>query len=216
MSDSVDISGSVMDASGSVVDVSGSVTDVSGSVTDVSGSVMDVSGSVVDVPVLDVSGSVVDVSGSVVDVSGSVMDVSGGSMGPSPIYLSDLSGGTPPPPRILLSDILGQLSVLQQQEANDRAMFVPPNVNDIRNRLIPWVAGGMQGSCDLARVWMTPPNICSDGVSRNFFDYIAFVSGKTVAEHLKAYQDLLPEFEVGYRCSRTELVICVVRVLTVS
>lgn len=134
--------------------------------------------------------------------------------GPSPIYLSDLSGGTPLPPRILLSDILGQLSVLQQQEANDRALFVPPNVNDIRNRLIPWVAGGMQGACDLARIWLTPPNVCSDGVSRNFFDYIAFVSGKTVAEHLKAYQDLLPEFEVGYRCSRTELVICVVRVLT--
>lgn len=133
------------------------------------------------------------------------------------ITLDSLTGGTAAPPRILLSDLLGDLSVLQQQESSDRAAVSAlgtPNLGDIRTRMTAWVAGGMQGSCDLARVWMTPPNVCSDGVSRNFFDYIAFVSGKTVAEHLKAYQDILPEFEVGYRCSRTELVICVVRVLT--
>lgn len=130
------------------------------------------------------------------------------------ILLSDLSGGTPAPPRILLSDLLGQVSVLQQQEAGDRAAFERPlDLNDIRTKMMTWVAGGMQGSCDLVRVFITPPNVCSDGVSRNVFDYIQFLTGKTVAEHLSVYQDLLPEFEVGYRCSRTEFVFCVVRVM---
>ena len=131
-----------------------------------------------------------------------------------PIYLVDLSGGTPPPPRILLSDLLGQVTVLQQQEANDRTalgVLATPNLDDIRNKMIPWIAGTMQGPCDLVRVAVTPPNVCSDGVSRNFFEYLVFLSGKTVAEHLTVFQDLLPEFEVGYRCSRTELVICVIR-----
>lgn len=139
-----------------------------------------------------------------------------GETGPTgSIYLMDLSGGTPPPPRILLSDILGQVSVLQQQESTDGsaiAVLNTPNLDDIRTKMTTWVAGGMQGSCDLVRLTLTPPNVCSDGVSRNFFDYIQFVSGKTVAEHLQVFQDILPEFEVGYRCSRSELVLCVTRV----
>jgi hypothetical protein len=137
-------------------------------------------------------------------------------MPPTSIFLSDLSGGTPPPPRILLSDLMGQLSVLQQQEANDRsalAALTTPNLEDIRNKMIPWIAGNMNGLCDLVRVAVTPPNVCSDGVSRNFFDYLVFLSGKTIVEHLKVYQDLLPEFEVGYRCSRTDIVFCVVRLM---
>ncbi len=201
-----------MDVSGTVVDASGSVVDsVVVPVVDPSGSVVDASGSVIDP-----SGSVIDPSGSVVDVSGSVVDVSGSVLLPGPIYLSDLSGGTPPPPRILLTEILSNLAVLQQQEASDRAAFAfsaTPNLEDIRNKLTAWIAGGKQGLCDLARVSMTPPNVCSDGVSRNFFDYIQFVSGKTLAEHVHVLQDILPEFEVGYRCSRTELVFCVIRVM---
>lgn len=133
-----------------------------------------------------------------------------------PLRMSDLSGGTPEPPRILLSDLLSEVSVLQQQEATDRATFATlatPDLSTIRTKMISWVAGGMQGSCELVRISMAPPNVCSDGVSRNVFDYIVFVSGKSVIEHLKVFQDLLPEFEVGYRCSRTEIVFCVVRVM---
>ena len=143
-----------------------------------------------------------------------------GETGPTgdtgPLYFAGLSGGTAAPPRILFSDLVGQLSVLQQQEANDQAalaVLASPNLEDIRTKMVTWVAGNMQGSCDLVRVAVTPPNVCSDGVSRNFFDYLVFLSGKTIAEHLAVFQDLLPEFEVGYRCSRTELVICVVRLM---
>ncbi len=140
-----------------------------------------------------------------------------GPTGPTgPISFVDLTGGTAAPPRILFSDLVGQVSVLQQQEANDRsalAVLASPNLEDIRTKMVAWVAGNMQGSCDLVRVTVTPPNVCSDGVSRNFFDYLVFLSGKTIVEHLAVYQELLPEFEVGYRCSRTELVICVVRLM---
>jgi hypothetical protein len=200
-----------MDVSGSVIDPSGTVVDVSGSAIDPSGTVVDVSGSAIDP-----SGTVIDPSGTVIDPSGTVIDPSGTVMPPTSIFLSDLSGGTPPPPRILLSDLMGQLSVLQQQEANDRsalAALTTPNLEDIRNKMIPWIAGNMNGLCDLVRVAVTPPNVCSDGVSRNFFDYLVFLSGKTIVEHLKVYQDLLPEFEVGYRCSRTDIVFCVVRLM---
>jgi hypothetical protein len=131
------------------------------------------------------------------------------------IPIFSLTGGTPEPPRILLSDLLSDVSVLQQQESADRVAFSvlnAPNLSEIRTKMTAWVAGGMQGPCDLVRITMTPPNVCSDGVSRNFFDYIVFVSGKSLAEHIQTFQSILPDFEVGYRCSRSEVVICVVRV----
>jgi hypothetical protein len=130
------------------------------------------------------------------------------------VSLEDLSGGTPPPPQILLTELLDQVSVLQQQEASDRTLLAAlsvPALADIRAKMTTWVAGGLQGSCDLVRIGLAPPNVCSDGVSRNLYEYIVFLSGKTLVEHLRAFQDLLPEFEVGYRCSRVEILVCVVR-----
>ena len=137
------------------------------------------------------------------------MDLSG-----TVLSIADLSGGTPPPPQILLSELLDQVSVLQQQEASDQTLLAAlaiPDLIEIRRKMTAWVAGGFQGPCDLVRIGLTPPNVCSDGVSRNMYDYIAFLSGKTLIEHLGAFQTLLPEFEVGYRCSRSEIVCCVVR-----
>jgi hypothetical protein len=55
--------------------------------------------------------------------------------------------------------------------------------------------------------------MCSDGVARNFFEYVEFVSEKTLIAHLQSIQAILPDFEVGYQCSRTELMFCVVRVM---
>lgn len=132
-----------------------------------------------------------------------------------PILLSSLSGGDPAPPTILLTDLLSEVSVLQQQETSDRAKMsalTSPDLSSIRTNLVAWVASGFRGSCDLVRMDLSPPNVCSDGVSRNLFDYLAFLSGKTLAEHLQSIQTILPDFEIGYRCSRTELVVCAVSV----
>lgn len=131
------------------------------------------------------------------------------------ISVSELTGGSPPQPLILLSDLLTHVSVLQRQEAEDRTsfdVFLNPDLPAFRAKLIGWIAGGYQGACDLFRVVVSPPNICSDGVSRNLFDYIEFVSGKSLVDHMKTIQAILPEFEVGYRCSRSELTVCVVTI----
>lgn len=133
---------------------------------------------------------------------------------PPTLSLGDLTGGPPEPPTLRLSELLSEVAVLQQQEAADRALLASagtPSLSEVRTKMVVWVAGGMQGSCDLARIVLSPPNVCSDGVSRTIFEYIQFLSGKTLVEHLAGFQTLLPEFEVGYRCSRTEIVLCAVR-----
>ena len=143
---------------------------------------------------------------------------SDGPTGPTEtISLDSLTGGTAEPPRIRLTDLLTDVSVLQQQEATDRASFhavTSPDLQGIRTKLIGWLAAGQPGNCTLIRIPLAVPNVCSDGVSRNFFEYVEFVSGKTLTQHLQSLQAILPDFEVGYQCSRAELSFCVVRVIS--
>jgi len=144
------------------------------------------------------------------------MSIEEGPTGPTEtISMMSLTGGTAEPPRILLSDLMTDLSVLQQQEATDRASFravTSPDFREIRTKLISWLANGKQGNCTLIHIPFAVPNVCSDGVSRNFFEYVEFVSGKPLTAHLQSLQTILPDFEIGYQCSRTELSFCVVQI----
>ncbi len=121
-------------------------------------------------------------------------------------------GATVDPPTVTVSDVLSDVSTYRYQETLDRAKFLSllnPNVSDMRTKLTSWVAGGFRGSCDLFRIQITAPNVCSDGAFRNLFEYIEFVSGKTYNQHVEKVQSILTGFQVGYRCSRTEFVVCV-------
>jgi hypothetical protein len=133
-----------------------------------------------------------------------------------PISISALPEGPVEPPRILLTDLLTDLSILRQQEQMDRDAFravTSPDLQGIRTKLIAWIANGKQGNCVLIRIPFAVPNVCSDGIARNFFEYVEFVSGTTLVAHIQSIQSILPDFEVGYQCSRTELLFCVVRVM---
>jgi hypothetical protein len=142
------------------------------------------------------------------------MDISGGET----ITLMDISGQAvflpPEPPKITLSELMTDVSLLQQQEATDGGKFSAvssPDLQDFRQKLLRWAARGFEGFCDLITISISAPNVCSDGVVRNFFDYIQFVSGKTYLEHMQSLQATFPDFLVVYRCSRTEFVLCVIK-----
>lgn len=131
------------------------------------------------------------------------------------IVMNDLSGVEviQSQPTIRMSEIIAQQSVYLQQEAADRNKFMPllyPDLEDIRAKLVGWAARNFQGFCDLVVIDIATPNICSDGMQRTFFDYIQFVSGKTVAEHMKTLEPILPDFQVAYSYTRTQLRVGVV------
>jgi hypothetical protein len=138
-----------------------------------------------------------------------------GETGPTgTITLLDISSNEPPaPPVIRLDDILADQNLFLQQEARDREKFnvlASPDLGDIRAKLVAWASRGFQTPCDLVVIDITAPNICSDGVQRTFFDYIQFVSGKSIGEHMATLQPILPDFQVAYSYTRTQLRICVV------
>ena len=130
------------------------------------------------------------------DVSGVVFDISG----------MDTSSYTfqaaPPVPTILrLDDILSHTTVLLQKEAADAAALAAignPDINELRTRLVAWAVTGFAGSVRACEVSIVPPPQCSDGISRDLADYIQFVSGKTIYEHLGLLGEKLPDFRVAF------------------
>lgn len=124
------------------------------------------------------------------------------------------SGDTGPiQPVIRLSEILTEQTVLLEKEANDTqtlAGLVTPNLSDIRAKLVAWAARKFAPPCDLIVVTINPPSACSDGVSRNLFEYIQFLTGKTLQEHMDALQLILPDFYVTYLQEGTILKVGVV------
>jgi hypothetical protein len=134
----------------------------------------------------DVSGGIMtmDVSGIFVDVSSHVFEY------------------TPPAPLILrLDDILSHSTVLLQKEAADAASLAAignPDMTALRDRLVAWAVTGFAGSVRVADIAITPPPQCSDGDVRDLADYIQYVSGKNIYEHLGLLAEKLPDFRVAF------------------
>jgi len=165
---------------------------------------------------MDISGEVVDVSGEVVDVSGEVVDVSGGGVDVSGGSLLDISGGgiatLPTPPPIRLEDILGSQELLVTQETNDRVSLESIGTisyDILKPRLIQWAAGGFRNATTIYEIPMTAPPLCSDGQARSLQDYIQFVSGKSIGDHVAVLQARLPDFVVSYAYSGSFIMIVV-------
>jgi hypothetical protein len=122
--------------------------------------------------------------------------------------------GEDEPVVIRLSDILTQQASAEQTETDDRAKLGPlvtPDVNDIRPKLIAWAAQQFRSPCYLVNAALNIPNPCSDGQSRKIFQYIEFLTGKTLETHIAGLQAILPDLSVFYVQEGSTMKIGVVR-----
>lgn len=114
---------------------------------------------------------------------------------------------------IRLNDILTREAATTQQQEDDKVKLnslINPDLDDIRAKLIAWANRRFQLPCDLVIFTLTPPTPCTDGVNRNLFDYISFLTGKTLEEHMQALQVILPDFYVAYHQEGNTLKVGVV------
>lgn len=152
------------------------------------------------------------------------MDISGETL--TPTNMMDLSGNviyttsqsvSEPAPVveqtvIRLEDILSSQEVLKSQEANDKVLLdgiasLPLEL--LRSRLIQWAAGGFQNAYNIHEIPMRAPSLCSDGQSRSLQDYIEFVSGKTINQHVAALQERMQDIVVSFANSGNSILIVV-------
>lgn len=122
------------------------------------------------------------------DVSGEVVDVSS-----IPVVVV---------PPITLDDILATTDLLIQKEAADKATLdaiATMTMDDLKTRLVVWGRLGFPNAYILHTFTLTPPAVCSDGVTRTLEEYISFCSGKTIVEHVASVQAKIdPAIQVGF------------------
>ena len=109
-------------------------------------------------------------------------------MSEEPISIADLPSTQPPAPMpITIDDLLNTVDMIRQKEAQDKLVLesiwsIPRDT--LKTKLLNWATAGFPNVYEIHRLSITPPNQCSDGVTRNLEDYILFCSGKTIFEHV--------------------------------
>lgn len=121
---------------------------------------------------------------------------------------------TPPagPPPIRLDDILSSVEVLSAKEIQDKDQLESIGAisyDILKPRLIQWAVGGFQNAYVIHEIPMVAPPLCSDGQKRFLQDYIEFISGKTITDHVATLQARLPDMVVSYAYSGASILIVV-------
>lgn len=113
---------------------------------------------------------------------------------------------------ISIDDILNDIEVVRQKEATDKDTLegiatIPAET--LRQKLVSWATQGFPNAWTLQEVVVQPPAQCSDGVARSLADYISFVSGKSIGDHIVDLQTRLTGITAGYAWSGTSILIVV-------
>lgn len=111
------------------------------------------------------------------------------------------SGPTPAPLVADINELMASFEVIKNQEAADKAALVVL-VNETRETLRPalftWAAAGFPSIYVLQQFTISPPSICSDGVSRGVADYIGYIVGQDMGQIIATIQALCVGVTISY------------------
>ena len=129
-----------------------------------------------------------------------------GPTGPIPVDM-------PQAPSVLrLEDILSSVQVLQQKEQSDKSLLESIGTlsfDAIKPALVQWATSGFRNAYPIHEIFISAPPLCSDGQIRVLMDYIQFVSGKTIQDHVAALQARLPDIVVSFAYTGVSIVVVV-------
>lgn len=118
------------------------------------------------------------------------------------------------PSEIRLDDILNSLQVIQHKEAEHKGVLESVGTlpyEYLKSALIQWATSGFPNAYPIYEFRIEVPSTCSDGQTRNLQDYIQFVSGKTIYEHVSVLQARFPDIVVSFSYTGISIVIVVTK-----
>lgn len=86
-----------------------------------------------------------------------------------------------------VNTLLSEHEQLLQQEDRDRALaktIENPNLEELGRKLKDWAIAGFPDFYPVLSYSFSLPAVCSDGVSRNITEYLAFLTGQNVGQHI--------------------------------
>jgi hypothetical protein len=121
---------------------------------------------------------------------------------PGPTPFPTITTGTTPAPLIAdINELLASYGAIKNQENSDR-VTLSVLVNETRETLRPpmfaWAAAGFPAIYILQEFVINPPPICSDGVTRNFVEYVAYLLGQDMGQLIATIQALCIGVTISY------------------
>jgi hypothetical protein len=107
----------------------------------------------------------------------------------------------PPPMLIDIAELLSSHAGIKQQEVVDRStlsVLLNPSRESIRASMFQWAELGFPPIYILQQLSVTPPAVCSDGVSRSLYDYITYLLGQDMGAINASIQALCVGVLISY------------------
>jgi hypothetical protein len=105
-------------------------------------------------------------------------------------------------PNVLsIDDLLADQSALLSKENGDRATVESigtQSVFGLKPKLVEWALKGFPSAYPILELNVSPPSLCSDSVARNLYDYIQFLTSKTIEDHVAILQGNLQGMVVSF------------------
>ena len=113
---------------------------------------------------------------------------------------------------ITLAQLQESATGIAMQESLDRASLSPllsPNLTSLNPTLLQWTSMGFPDTFNLLSITINPLPICSDGVSRNFYDYISYLIGNDISAQTQLFQQNFVDIRCDYIIVGNTLSICI-------
>lgn len=97
------------------------------------------------------------------------------------------------PVQITFDDLLNSHAVTRAKEDSDRSAvvtFTTVSADSLKPNLYKWAAAGFPGGFIVDTISLTPPPVCSDGVSRSLTLYFEYLLGTPIATWLQNLETL--------------------------
>ena len=100
-----------------------------------------------------------------------------------------------------ITELLNSHGAVLAQEATDRqtlSLLVNESRDTLRPQMFVWAAMGFPTVYVIQRFTVTPPPICSDGVSRGLYEYIQYLLGRDMGSIIASIQALCVGITISY------------------
>ena len=149
-------------------------------------------------------------------------DPSDGPTGPSgpfppppyPMYpmMTGVTGVAPSPYLLTLDQLMSTQTAATQQETNDRTelqAIVTPNMGQLNPLFIQWATAGFPENYTLLSFTINPPSPCSDGTTRNVYDYISYLIGTDISEAVTKFDGFFQGMTIAYNITGSAFTLVV-------
>ena len=139
------------------------------------------------------------------------MTGSTGSTGSTGMYMPQPSTYVPQetsPYIITLDDLVATTTTIKLKEDADKdalSILSSPDSLTITNNLYNWAKLGFPNVYPILSISINVPPKCSDGKTRNFYDYVTYILGHQIADDMLLLQAKLPGMKLSYSMDYTSV-----------